>query len=301
MSVLVENEPDLTWVYISGSNGAQFPDTDALMKAASVILRKSVTPTHYRTLAEQASRLLDWSPRNGDEVTQAAERIRQTVAERKARGLCVMTKRNGPKHSVGLVFRLDWFPTYRSLFSNTGDVVANKIDIETVTASIVNALQRSPHMIDKLGASPEALISRRSRGYVVEGHVSKWFKLNYPEFWLPATNDGDPTRGSVDDFRLRIGSTYKTMDVKSPRDNRGTREAIWGPSTDQKCKADFYLLADAIEDGCYLLGYADAEKFAAGVTFETMNSNARLLARLNCLRYRIDYGALAKVAERMNQ
>jgi hypothetical protein len=286
------------YTLISGSNGATFPNTHIVGRLASLILTGLNAPTHYRKLAEHAWRALNWTPRSEDEARQSAEHLRQPVDIRGAWDMGVLTTDRVGRRSrlIGLMYRTDWFDRFQeSLFSSGwNSEIEGEIDEDCITNALANAALRLPFMSDRLGASNARRAQRLARGFIVEEHVSQWFRRHYPTMWLPASNTERWSEASVDDFRMRLGHSICSFDVKRPISADGL---TWGPAyVGQRLDADVYLLASAISSRWYLVGFATAREFRAGVDYHRARPINRLVVRLNCKRDGVNYGTLKHIA-----
>lgn len=175
------------------------------------LLRRGLLPIHYK---QPGLLVMDHlSNKRYSEKTDATEKFRQYYAEtyRSDIGIC----------EGGFYVLREWFPRVSangqlSLLppENTQTIEGNCL--VSYDAGYEQA-QRSKYMKDHLGDKGTIdAYERQRRGALVEAHVKSYFRIHWPEFYVPATNQGQYATPSCDDFSLAIpDEKLLVVDVKS--------------------------------------------------------------------------------------
>lgn len=151
------------------------------------------------------------------------------------------------------------------------------------------ALMRSPHMIihHPSLANTERLNRIRSRGLVLEKHVSQWFERMYPELYSGPDNQGSWSTPCSHDFKLTVQNRTFAIDVAGPDEggNYGRRG--------RKHPTDLHLICRLHGDHCLWEGVVRGEGYCRELDPSSIFSPTAFCVWLNCAKYHIDYELVA--------
>lgn len=150
------------------------------------------------------------------------------------------------------------------------------------------ALMREPHMIKKTATSRERRNRGLARGMLIEQHVKDYFRLSWPDYYVPPDNDGKWDRPCDHDFKLRIGVRLRKVDVAGEH-----LDGHYGLST-RKRAVNIHVMARLSGNTLVLDGFSPGDEFSAreDVDWWHLNPIQPLVVYLNCQKVGIDYAAL---------
>lgn len=207
-------------------------DWEATHEAVIKYLSVKLCPAHYRTVYDSCA---IHAARGVYSVnTDQGEKLRQYYAEHDRPDVAAF-----PGGFIGL---RRWFsdPRQAQLIQPPERVLIRGQCVVSYDAGFEQA-KRQNYMQDKQNdAHTTHRHDRRRRAALVESHVKDFFKYKYPEFYRPASNEGQYSQYAYDDFGLDYGDGFMLVDVKSWTNERGFMP-------DPK-KNIMYLWADWISD-----------------------------------------------------
>ena len=152
-----------------------------------------------------------------------------------------------------------------------------------------DALMRAPYMIvhNRSLENTEMLNKARSGGIVLEKHITRWFKANFPDFYGDPDNAGIWTRPCSHDFTLTVNGRRFLIDVAGP-DARGQ----YG-RRGRKHPTDLHVICRVAGDCCLFEGVVRGDGFNASIDPLSIFSPTAFLVWLNCARSGIPYDQVA--------
>ena len=264
-----------------------------LTRIVPIVLRRKLIPMHYRLLAQQALGEICGSDDISKELLDAAaEDVREKVLAARKHG----TFYTGPPLFSGAL--MEWFSSRQPNLLNSEPPVS--IDGRAICWS--DALQevrrRGPHLQTKTLDVPGYIRwTAAIEGYSLEKHVSEWFRVRYPAFWKPATNEGDFTRPCNHDFALHVGKYRLLVDVMGQ-----LRTGLYGMPPGKK-PANIHLISAMDGPGAIIYGYKDRSEIALVANSQKpfhpgeTQQLSHLLVWLNCHAAGIDYESARRGAE----
>lgn len=125
----------------------------------------------------------------------------------------------------------------------------------------------------------------RANGFVIERHVADWFKLLWPEFYLPPDNQGNWRQFCQHDFKLRLDNTTYEVDVTGPRQN-GT----FGNPGQGKGKVTFHLVCEITGQDVLWRSVIPGNKYNHEINPDSDGSYPeKMIVWLNCRKWNVDY------------
>ena len=253
-----------------------------LFPACVDVLDREKRPIHYSELTETAmrERLGIVAPKRRDGFTKNAENVREKLLMAGQRG----TFYTGDPLYAGAL--RSWFYSDAQI-----ELVVDSITIpgsaEAGAAGAFEVLMRDPYMVihNPSLANTERLNKTRSRGMVLEKHVSMWFQRNFPEFYEEAGNFENWSRPCSYDFALTIDGRMYLIDVAGP-DQYG----LFGKRGSKK-PTDIHLMCRILGDNCALEGVVRGNGYRASIDPGSIFSPTAFVVWLNCAKHGIDYSA----------
>lgn len=166
-------------------------------------------PVHYRTLHDVVGLVYLPGRSYGANTSSAAEKLRQHYAEG--------DQLDAVAFSGGLIGLRRWFAnSYQLQLLQPADKVVIRGNCILSYDAGYEVARREPYMKDHFSdaASPYRQ-ERRRRAYLIEAHVRDFFRTNYPEFYVPPSNDGKYAAWATEDFFLKLPQGTVSVDVKS--------------------------------------------------------------------------------------
>jgi hypothetical protein len=255
------------------------------------VLTESVSVIHYRDATRMALDRLP--PLPGLSMKRQIEDVREKMYKDGQFGLVYL----GTPHCAAV------FPKWLAPFTPEllpADQVTVAGNAEAGINAAYEAIMRKDNLIQKVpSASPEARFTAMARGYVIQHHVSAWFKRKWPQFWEAADNTGEWTRPCNHDFKLRVAGVVFLVDVAGER----LRGGYVGPSTGKQ-PAHLHLCAKIHGDSVIIDGVMTGKDFAEAAGkllpwYKAMNP-LRLTFWLNCMAAvpPIDHAAIREFVHR---
>lgn len=259
------------------------PSMTDLFPACVRVLESKLTPMRYNDLTKEAIGLLGYSVKDVA-MGETSEDVREKLPMHNQHGVIYLQK----PHC--LMARRQWFQGQQLDLFNTA-AKDDPIRIEGSVASGIEGayvtLMRSPYMQEKTD------MHTRCKGLVIEQHVTDWFKEQYPEFFLAASNAGQWKVPSKEDFRLRLpDGTMIAVDVAS--------QSRHGSYPLRKQTTMMHLFARSAPNGrdVLLVGTKLGKDWTHDIAPENTNDPKRLIVWLNCLKAGIPHDELRQIATR---
>jgi len=197
------------------------------------LLENKLRPIQYR---EAFNECKAWSDTNDaySDKTDPVEKFRQRYAEHDHGDVCFI---------VGGYLALSrWFPARNQMQllppHHTVTIEGNCV---VSFDSGYETAKREPYMLNKFGKSSRSLYERRRHGLLVEHHIANFFRNNYSQYFIEASNKDDYTKPAKDDFALQTKWNRILVDVKS------SIEYSDGGS-------DTFVVTDPSDIGVYIIG-----------------------------------------------
>ncbi len=154
------------------------------------------------------------------------------------------------------------------------------------------ALVRDPYLKIKTGAPRDRIARVRAWGYVLEKHVSGWFRQNWPQFYLPPENAGRWRAGSDHDFRLRVEDRTLKVDVSGPRQGGG-----FGNPGNGKRRTDLHLICQMMGEDVLWQAVVAGRDYGRTISPDFGGIwPERLVVWLNCKQAGLDYAVVSQAA-----
>lgn len=252
---------------------AELPQPE-LFSACVAVLNTELLPLHYKELTSKAVAYLGFDEEHF-QMYRVSEDVRQWLPGRKGNGVFYTGK------PFYMMAKRSWFNTGQLMLGNFEEPVEIPGSAPSGIDGAFNALMRHPYMQDHFGGNIERRNRARSRGLVVEQHVSDWFKAKYPEFYKPPSNYGNWKQPCSEDFILDIDGHELKIDVAGSNSN--------GTYGGNKKSTDFHLLCDVHGHHVFWKAVTPGSKWGAHVMPETAMSPQRMLVWLNCAKHDVDY------------
>lgn len=252
-----------------------------LFPACVAVLVKELCPIHYADLTRKA--LMKIGVRESQVAfNKEAENVREKLLMAGQYGTFYA---GAPTYAGALRF---WFASDAQIAMTLDDVMIPGSAQAGIDGAF-DALMRAPHMmVHNSGlAHTEKLNRVRSSGLVLEKHVTRWFKLKYPDFYGEAANAGIWQRPCTHDFTLSINGRLFLIDVAGPdaRGQHGRRG--------RKHSTDLHLICRVSGDHCLWEGVVRGEGFNESIDPISIFSPTAFLVWLNCAKNNICYDDVA--------
>lgn len=184
-----------------------------MFRSCHKVLCKSLCPMHYAKLTELALKNLGLS-RDDVSWPKQKEDVREKMLLKGRYDTFYMGQ---PSCLTGLRW---WFDDAQRRLLKPTDGIIIPGHANSGVRGAFEALMRTPYMKTKTRAPTISRMQGRARGLVTEKHVTDWFQLQWPEFYVPPENDGRWEMPCDHDFQLIIDNLRLRVDVSGP-DSKG--------------------------------------------------------------------------------
>ncbi len=256
-----------------------------LFTAAARVLEQAQMPLHYKDLTRRAVQALGLALTEIN-LGKVMEDVREQMLLAGRHGSFYLPR----PYCLGGLRR--WFRNPQSELFHT-DRVRIKGSAMRGRLGAYEALMRGPFMLDKtISGDVMKRNMARARGLVVEQHVVGWMLENWPEFVLPAENEGQYERPCNHDLRLEVSGRIIKVDVAG----KSFLTDTYGAPRFGKIRADLHLLC--CENGSDVLveGIQRGTEFGEHIVPEQATSPVTLVVWLNCLKEGLPYADLIRAS-----
>jgi hypothetical protein len=255
-------------------------DADQTFAAIFRALECELRPIHYNE-AHDRFVVPDWSDHYGSK-TNRREKLRQMFSE-VDRGIHV--------HD-GYLYVNAWFELLDPSLFSPPPLAANRMNEDEHFAAGVDLGRRWSHLHDHFSDSGTPWRQHaRYIGAKIEKSVQHYFARRWPEYYRPASNDGDYKRGAPDDFTLELPQGSLIVDVKRWNTDFDTVQArspkpkviyLFAEWNEREKRADMHG---------FLRSNSDAGSGLQEFPANEMHNIRRLIVLLNMTRLGLSYTA----------
>lgn len=254
-----------------------------MFRSCHEVLCKSLRLMHYAKLTELALKNLGLSR---DDVSwhRQKEDVREKMLLKGRHDTFYMGQ---PSCLTGLRW---WFEEAQLRLSKPTDGIIIPGHANSGVRGAFEALMRNPHMKTKTQAPLINRMRGRARGLVTEKHVSDWFQLQWPGFYVPPENDGRWETPCDHDFQLAVDDRRLKIDVSGP-DSRGR----FGNPGKGKGSTDLHLICELASQDVIWKAVVRGTDYDNRILPDLDGiCPERMVVWLNCKRDGLDYEAIRR-------
>lgn len=258
-----------------------------LFEAVVSSLKHARVPLHYKTLTNIAITSLGLDKRALN-MHKVIEDVREQLLDAGRLGTFYVPR----PHCLGAL--REWFRCPQEMLFHLDRVHING-SAKSGVLGAYEALMRAPFMIDKtISGDVMNRNMARAKGLVLEQHVFGWMLETWPEFVLPAENEGQYHRPCSHDFRLEVNGQIIKVDVAG----KSYLTQMYGSPRFGKQTTDLHLLCCIERDDVFLEGVQRGTEFGEHVMPVQATSPMKFIVWLNCLQAGLPYALLSDVARK---
>jgi len=241
------------------------------------VLDEQIAPIHYADLTKLAIHRLGYSE---DEINmfKQKEDVRQWLPGKYDVGYI--------KHPHYVMYLKSWvsYAVQYSLLNSQNPYII-PANLNDSWKACEELLLRYPYLQNKFNKEPEQLAHDRAKGYLIEFHVTGWFKSKWPEFVQEPKNFRLWSEPCSHDFKLALPGITRLVDVMGPNHD-GEWSLVKG-----KNPTDIHLIADidTNKNAVVIEGYKGGEDFNGHISKYNTKPIQWMIFYLNALSNDIPY------------
>lgn len=255
-----------------------------LFPAGVAVLEDSLVPHHYADFTRLILKRLA-IPEEQVNWRRQIEDVREKLVQAERYGmfytgepLCLAGLRSWVRNETAV-----------PLFNSAKPILINA-NFPASEAACLEALMREPYMLKKTNAPRIRRNRGLARGMLIEQHVKDYFRLSWPDYYVPPENEEKWDRPCDHDFKLHVGLRLRKVDVAGEH-----LDGSFGLSSG-KTPVDIHLMARLTGNLLILEGFKLGDQFSEKEEFGWWDSNPiqPLIVYLNCEKAGINYAELRR-------